>query len=111
MATPTFELMVSASNDRSEGAALEGNALSGDVYVFLLPEGGAESVVYWLDGEEHQKERLAPWDFAGGGDDTAFALDTTDISDGEHTITALVELPDGGTAEVSADFIVDNPTD
>ena len=105
---PTFELMLSTSNDRRNGISLEGETVSGDVYVFLLPEEGAESVVFLLDGDEHQRERLAPWDFAGGGDETAFAFDTTGIDNGEHSITALAHLPDGGTAVASATFIVDN---
>ncbi len=100
--------MVSVSDDRSDWVALESETVSGDIYVFLLPEDGAESVVFLLDGDEHQRERLAPWDFAGGGDDTVFAFDTTGIDNGEHTITAVADLPDGGKAELSATFIVDN---
>ena len=106
---PAFELIVSTTNDRSDGVALEGETVSGDVYVFMLPESGAVSVVFSLNGEEQRREGLAPWDFAGGGDDTAFAFHTTTIDNGEHTITALVELSEGGTTEISAGFIVDNP--
>ena len=108
---PDIELFISTSNDRSGEVALEGGTVSGDIYVFLLPEDGAESVVFLLDGVEHQSERSAPWDFAGGGADTANAFDTTAIDDGTHTITALVELSDGGTVEVSADFVIDNPVE
>ena len=64
---PSFELFVSTSADRSDGMALDGETLSGEVYVFLLPEVGADSVVFLLDGDERQSERNAPWDFAGGG--------------------------------------------
>ena len=108
---PVFELFVSTSEERSDGVVLEGATVSGDIYVFLLPEDGAASVLFLLDGEEHQRERNAPWDFAGGGSDTANAFDTTAIDDGTHTITALVELSDGGTVEVSADFVIDNPVE
>ena len=74
----------------------------------LTNEEGAESVLFLLDGVRHQMERNSPWDFAGGGTDTANTFDSASIANGEHTITARVEMSGGGTAEVSADFIVDN---
>ena len=82
--------MLSTSGDRSDGVVLQAATVTGDIYVFLLPEEGAESVVFLLDGEEHQRERLVPWDFPGGGDATAFAFDATAIVNGSHSITALV---------------------
>src|ERR687896_693197 len=63
-----FELLTSASPDRSAPAALDGASVQGDIHVFASPESGATGVRFWLDdpamsGSPRKTERSAPWDF------------------------------------------------
>src|SRR5687767_1354146 len=69
-----FELLVSASPDRSGAVALEDASTSGNAYVFVSPEAGATQVRFWIDnpsmsGTPFITERNAPWDLAGGNKD------------------------------------------
>src|SRR5688500_8907501 len=45
----TFELLVSASPDRSAPAPLDGGTAQGRIHVFVAPEAGASQVRFWLD--------------------------------------------------------------
>jgi len=113
-APTSFGLYASASADRSGAAELAGQTLSGNAYVFVLPESGATQVRFWIDntsmsGSPFTTEKTAPWDLAGGNKDgTAKPYDTSRLSDGTHTVTAAVTLSGGGTEVVSAEFAVSN---
>lgn len=110
----SFGLFASASPDRSAPAALAGQSLKGNAYVFVLPEAGATQVRFWVDrpsmtGTPYKTEKNAPWDLAGGkSDGTALPFDTTKLADGPHTVTAAVDVSGGGTEVATAEFLVAN---
>jgi hypothetical protein len=114
-AASAYTLLVSTSPDRSSPAVLEGATLSGDVYLFTEDtSAGVAAVRFWLDnptmtGTPRKTERNWPHDFNGtASSGLALPFDTERIADGEHVVTAAVDLTSGGTAIVSATFTVSN---
>ncbi len=106
-----ISLGYSASNDRAAPQRLDGATVAGKIYPFVLPLDpglGFTTVDFYLNGVKARTEYLAPYDFAGGLLTMATAWDSTSVGDGEHTIKAVGNLPDGGTIETSATFTVDN---
>ena len=107
------DLLVSKSSNRSDPIPLEGETVSGKIYVFVSTAEDADRVNFFLDdpamtGSPDQTENNHPWDFAGGSPSTANAFKTWNVSNGLHTITAEIEPVGGGTVVVSETFTVDN---
>ena len=114
--TSGYNLFLSTSSDRSSPVALDGRAVSGDIYVFVAPESGIKKVRFWVDdpqrqGPAYKEEGGAPWDLAGTHKSGVGALpfDTSTIGDGAHNVTALITLSAGGSEILSADFTVGPP--
>jgi hypothetical protein len=90
----TYQLAVSRSSDRSSWTPLTGRVLRGRFYVFASPDAGVERVRFILDAASLS---LAPFElalWAPGG--SARPLDTTLLDNGLHTLTAVLDLSDGG---------------
>lgn len=110
VANGAFQLMVSASPDRSAPMSLDGRTLQGSAYIFTTPQTGVSQVTFYLDdplatGTPYRVEKAPPYDFAGtASSSTALPFDTTSIAAGDHSITAHVLQSDGQTRIVSADF-------
>lgn len=105
------ELMVSRSSTRSDPVPLEGAVLTGEVYVFLAGAQDAEKVRFWLDdpsatGRPRRTESNPPYDFVGGDVETARAWNTSQVGDGVHSITAVIDSP-FGQRSVTGTFSVD----
>ena len=119
-AAPTnTELKVSRAATRSPALPLAGNTWTPgeQVYVFLDVTTPAVNVRFHLDtpvtGTPFHGESLSPWDFAGGASTEAFPY-LNGLSNGSHTITAVLTRTDGGTDVYSATFTVGTappPTD
>ena len=109
-----YRLLASPTANRSTFADLEGQSLQGDAYVFTGPDQGVSKVSFWLDnpqmtGTPTKVEGAAPYDFAGTAQDgTAFPWNTTAVPDGQHTITARLDLSAGGSEIITATFTVAN---
>jgi N-acetylneuraminic acid mutarotase len=109
-------LMVSGSPDRSAPEPLHGMSVTGDIFVFLNSGLSISQVLFYLDDDDQsgppaRVEGKAPYDLAGTRlDGTANALHTTDLTDGAHSISAVVDTPDGESAVVAATFFVGNDT-
>jgi hypothetical protein len=95
------DIFVSASSNLSGATVLEGAEVEGDVYVFTGPDTGVSKVTFSIDGDVTRTESKAPFELVGGA-----AYDTSQLSPGEHEITAKFELSDGSTETVSAIFTV-----
>ena len=110
-AVTTDRLAFSKSSSRSAPLALEGAVVTGTVYVFT--DGGDDAVTqvrFYLDdptasGTPYRTENTAPYDFAGGTVSTARGWDTSKVTAGTHTITAVVVTPTGSHS-LSATFEV-----
>ena len=117
-AVVNYQLSLSLSNDRSNPIPLQGETVSGKIYVFTSPDtevatSSSNRVLFYLDdmemtGSPVQAERLAPFDFAGGSVEVANSFDTNTIADGSHTITASLPLVGGSRTVVHATFTVAN---
>lgn len=109
----TYTLVVSGSANRSAPEPLHATTQTGWVYVFTQPATGVSRVRFYLDdpamsGTPRQVERGAPHDFAGTAQDgSALPFKTGSVPQGQHTITAAVDLSTGGTVVLSATFLVD----
>ncbi len=109
-------LLASSYPSRLEGKPLTDAVLTGNAYIYLVPEARATQVTYYLDdparaGQPYQTERYAFFDFAGTvPSGAAGALDTKTLSEGRHTVTAVV-LTGGGQKVVSSSFTVRNRGD
>lgn len=111
--TSTYSLLVSTSPNRSAPLALDGRAVSGDIYVFVAPDSGIKKVRFWVDdaqrlGPVFKDEGGAPWDLAGTHKNgvTALPFDASTLGNGAHNVTAVVSLLAGGSETLSADFTV-----
>lgn len=112
-----YRLLVSRGANRSSPIALEGQALSGDVYIFLSADpdvvGAINSVRFGLDsraGAPGRLESVAPYDFVGGSVDRALPFDTKTIDNGEHRAFVEVTLTDGSIEDFIVPFTVVNGT-
>jgi hypothetical protein len=116
-----YYLLLSPHADRREPVALDGQVLSGTVYVF------AERVVhlafqeppaitrvnFWLvplptASNPYRSENGYPYDLGGGSATQADPWDTRMLPNGEQTISARFLLDDGTREEVSATVTVAN---
>ena len=66
--TEPYRLLLSTRSDRSNAVELSGQTLSGDVYVFLDPDAYISQVVFSVDGQYHNTENYAPYDWIGPRD-------------------------------------------
>lgn len=110
----TDALLVSDRSDRSNPQALAGSVVGGDVYVFVSSGAAAVRVRFWLDdptmsASPRKDERNAPWDFAGTAKDrSALPFDTGRLEDGDHVITALIDMSDSSSVILQGMFSVNN---
>ena len=109
----TYEVLVSLSSDRSAASALDGQTVSGNIFVFSSPDTGVVTgrrsrVLFFVDGAFVRSDGLAPFDLAGGTVATALPFDTTTLANGQHTITVRLPQAGGGTAIATATFTVAN---
>jgi hypothetical protein len=107
-AAPTG-LVVSASPTRSKAVGLDGVTLTGRRYISVVGYPAAKRVRFRLDGGS-PVTRVAPFDYApAAGRRAANGLDTTGLTDGRHTLTAMVTRSGGAViARLAATFIVAN---
>jgi hypothetical protein len=111
----TYQLAVSRSPDRSSRVPLSGRLVAGRVYVFADPDAGVERVRLVLDAPSpslasDRSEGVAPFELADSAlRGAARPLDTTLLDNGLHTLTAVLDLSDGGTVTARASFSVFNP--
>jgi hypothetical protein len=112
--TASYELVASSAADRSAPTPLEGNTLSGDVYVFVRPDVGVARVRFFVDdpsmsGTPSKVESNAPWDLGGTAPNgLALPFDTSRLSNGPHSLTVLIELVTGATETSTTGFSVAN---
>jgi N-acetylneuraminic acid mutarotase/glucose/arabinose dehydrogenase len=112
----TYSLMVSTAPDRSAAVALQGQTVSGNIYVFVTPTTGVTRVRFFVDdptmsGAPFLTDTSAPYDLAGTNKNgTARAFNTGPLSNGSHSVTAAVDLTGGGTEAVTSTFTADNGT-
>lgn len=111
-AAPLFDLLVSQSPNRSGAVPLNGQTVSGQIYVFTAPTTNVSRVRFYIDsptstGTPYRNEAKAPYDLAGTkGDGTANPYSTTALSVGTHTISAAVDIKTGGTEIIVATITV-----
>ncbi|MEM6639752.1 MAG: choice-of-anchor U domain-containing protein [Pseudomonadota bacterium] len=103
-----FEILQSTDNTHTQSFPLQGATVSGTIFAFVQPENGISNVAFYLDdtdlsGSPVNIEFVAPYDFGG-----AQGFDTTNISNGAHTLTASIALSGGGSATETVSFNVAN---
>eukprot|EP00186_Timspurckia_oligopyrenoides_P002177 CAMPEP_0182446420 /NCGR_PEP_ID=MMETSP1172-20130603/4193_1 /TAXON_ID=708627 /ORGANISM="Timspurckia oligopyrenoides, Strain CCMP3278" /LENGTH=790 /DNA_ID=CAMNT_0024642349 /DNA_START=180 /DNA_END=2552 /DNA_ORIENTATION=- len=104
---------ISTSSDRSNAILFNSQVLSGNVYIFLLPELAAITrVEFFLDDptfdqDPYKIERNAPYDLQGTTNTgAAIPFDTSMLQQGSHLLTTRVILSDGTFALASSSFSV-----
>lgn len=104
-------LVFSLNNNRSNSQLLEGASVSGDVFIFISPDGDIKRVRFWLDnpnGKPKFTDNKAPFDFVGGSLNKAKPFKTKTVSNGVHTIYAELTFKDNSTHVITATFTVGN---
>ncbi|MFT5728824.1 MAG: hypothetical protein ACI8PB_002984 [Desulforhopalus sp.] len=94
-----YDIYMSTSSNLSGAVSLEGSTFDGDIFVFTGPDSGVSSVTFSVDGVVARLENNAPYELVGGA-----AFDTSQLSVGQHEITAKIQLSDGSTQQVSGLF-------
>lgn len=112
-------LYVSSLATRQGGKPLAGKIVSNNIFVFVSTRAEVTRVRFFLDhpqelledpqvaGVPYAVDTEAPYDFAGTAGDTkrsARAFDARRLANGAHTITAAVDLKNGGTQVISTRF-------
>jgi Domain of unknown function (DUF1996) len=101
----SYTVSYSTSSNRANPILLESASFSGETtYIFVPTEIGITKVVFYLDNLATQTENTAPWDFKGGSISVANPFNTSSLSDGTHSITAVLTLSDASTQAVSSTF-------
>ncbi len=104
-----FPIRVSMSPDRSNPIPLDGRLVGGTVHVFVDPANPAlaatriRQVEFRIDGGKLITEKVAPFDLARTTGSSARGLDTTLLTNGTHTVTAVVRLRNGTTQTLDGD--------
>jgi phosphatidylinositol-3-phosphatase len=114
-ASTRSQLAVSLNPDRSSAARLNGSTVKGKIYVFVRSSKTLKKVDFYLDSPRRTKQppaktdKQTPFDLAGtAADGTARAFDTSKLSDGSHTIRAVMTSRDGTTSTRRGHFKVHN---
>jgi hypothetical protein len=109
-ATAAPVLDVSKSPNRSNPAALKGQKLAGNVYIFLAnAPWNTASVTFYMGSTATtpiRVESYAPWDQQGGSLAAANPFNTSWVNAGSHTIKAIVKLATGATQTLTGTFTV-----
>lgn len=113
-ATPSFAVLTAVGSLRANAHPLAGEAVSGQVYVFVRPEFTVKDVRFFIDDPSmsalpYATDKRLPFDLGGtAGSGAALPFATSTLADGPHTLTAAVDIKGGGTAIASAAFTVAN---
>jgi hypothetical protein len=113
-ASPRARLAVSLNPDRSQAVRLDGSTAKGNIYVFVRDSKKLRKVDFYLDSRRHTKppvrtDEQAPFDLSGtASDSTAIPFDTTALTDGSHTIRAVLTWSDGTRTRRRGHFTVAN---
>ena len=104
-------IVISSSGNRSNTSNLNGQTLSDNAFILVdqADQGEIDQVIFFIDGSRISEENIQPFDLQGGGS-AANPFDTSDLSDGSHTLTANVLFNNGSTDTVSVNFQVANAT-
>jgi hypothetical protein len=108
------KLALSLNPDRSSAVRLDGATVKAKIYVFVRTSKTLDKVDFYLDGQSPTKspvgtDEVPPYDFAGtAADGTALPYDTTNLTDGPHTIRAVLTWSDGTTSSRRGDLRVAN---
>jgi large repetitive protein len=117
----SFQLHVSAKPDRSKDNSLRNlGVVRGKIHVFVTPPDGIAKVRFFVDlspaaledptiqETPSSTDNKPPFDFNGSDGTQAKPYDTRQLPDGQHSITAAIDLNDGTTEVVMEEFIVHN---
>lgn len=108
-----YEIRMSKSSNRASPVALDGQTVAGQIYAFTGPDTNVRRVTFFLDGAAtaYRTENQGPFDFAGtAASGAAQPFSTGTLADGNHFVTANIELTTGGVQSVTAQFTVSNNT-
>ena len=115
ISTDIHEIMVSDSRDRSNPRPLEGEALTGNAYIFVAPNNDIDIANFYYDeaiigGTVYQKEVAIWYDFERTIESEpglpANPFDTTAETPGAHYIIVEIINNDGDTKEIRSDFTI-----
>ena len=113
-----YSLLISTSPDRSNAQLLINETVAGNIYVFTHPNlDEINSVSFYLDDPDmnsvpKQQEYIVPYDFAGTHhgipERPAIPYNTTQLTNGMHSITAKISFDNGSETVLTATFEVAN---
>lgn len=111
---PDPGLGVLVATDPGAAEPLDGLVVSGPIQVFVADRDGIELVRWFVDGELVDSDGTAPWTLGADDEDTGAGgvsgfLDTRELANGWHGITADVTLSEGRQQRFTAAVLVDNP--
>lgn len=104
-------IFLSLRPDRSNPVLLQGQTVSGDIYVFVeRPD--TDQVFFWIDdvdrlGQPDETEFITPFDLAKTArDDSAWPYDADRLGSGQHTLTVEITDDAGVVTVQTATFTV-----
>ncbi|MDB5426163.1 MAG: hypothetical protein JWR43_138, partial [Phenylobacterium sp.] len=95
--------------DRIGSTDLAGATVAGNMYVFLGGDlTGIQRVEFRVDNRAVNTDRSAPWDLVGGNAGAAQPFDTRSLTDGAHSVSAIITFSNAQSATVTDSFVVNN---
>jgi hypothetical protein len=104
---PRASVVISYDMDRKSAVPLDGQMVSGTIFVFVEQDDGILAVDFFIDGSHTKREQRAPFDLAGtrpSRDPRPFY--TSDLSVGNHSLTTVLQFLSGDTLILGDDFEV-----
>lgn len=100
-------LKYSKYSDRGSKQLLNASVVSGNIYV-VVPSNNVSKVQFSLDNVSGRLDTSAPFDLIGSNRSSALALNTKNLLDGTHSISAVVTFSSGSTKTIRSTFTVKN---
>lgn len=103
------DLRLDRDPDRIGSTDLAGATVAGNMYVFLGGDlTGIQRVEFRVDNRAVNTDRSAPWDLVGGNAGAAQPFDTRSLTDGAHSVSAIITFSNAQSATVTDSFVVNN---
>ena len=108
-ATQSHNLQVSMSSDRSDAVILDGESVSGNIFIFTAPDTGINQVTYYLDdpgmtGAPFSVDSVGPFDFSGTNPGVVRETNGIASIEAEHYVNNVTQGSHGWVIISSDDY-------
>ena len=110
LAASTADMAVFMSDvpNRANASNLSGQTVDGNIYVSIGSDSTIDRVQYFIGNEFINTDNTAPFDLKGGSISSANPFNTTELTNGEYLLRAVIFSNDGDVDTTRAFFTIEN---